>query len=64
MIIVNTKMKKLPEKCTKCKYGIYNSYDNVRICALTQRVPYYVFNKEKNNWEYVKPRWCPLKEVK
>lgn len=24
----------------------------------------YEFNKEKRNWMYVKPDWCPLKEIK
>lgn len=70
MIIIETKLKKLPEKCNKCKYSYLAgfSYDAARICSVVYKngenpaCPM-EFNKEKRNWEYKRPDWCPLKEV-
>ena len=67
MIVIKTKLKKLPEKCNKCKYS-YLRYDE-RFCSVTFidgglcRCCPYEYNKEKRNWEYTKPEWCPLMEV-
>lgn len=67
MIVIETKFKKFPEKCNKCKYS-YIGAKGERFCSVS-------FNKnmcrpcpidfvaEKRNWEYQRPEWCPLKEV-
>ena len=65
MIVIKTKLKKLPEKCNKCKYSYLS---NERFCAISfykgmNRVCNQVFNKEKHNWEYVRPDWCLLKDI-
>ena len=70
MIVIQTKLKVLPKKCNKCRYSYLSSddYDAQRVCGvvfkngLNPPCPY-EFNKEKNNWEYTKPDWCPLKEI-
>lgn len=70
MIIIETKLKVLPVKCNKCKYSCLAdaSYDAARVCSvvfkngLNPACPM-EFNKEKKNWEYTKPDWCPLREV-
>jgi hypothetical protein len=70
MIIIQTKLKKIPEKCTKCKFSQvkYDTVDywqmtNYRVCGITGTKVPYVFNKEKRNWEYTKASGCPLKLV-
>ena len=78
MIVAKTKLKKIPEKCTKCKfcympggYGIVDSvssegYKNkypLKYCSLTGGQVPYVYNKEKRNWEYTKCKSCPLEEA-
>ena len=68
MIIIETKLKVLPQKCSKCKFSYYRyEYDN-RFCAVAftngfNRACPYEYNKEKNNWEYRKPSWCPLRQL-
>lgn len=71
MIVIETKLKKLPQKCSQCKYS-YVEYsfgrDSQRYCRVSfnkdmNKPCPYEFNKEKNNWEYTKPDWCPLREV-
>ena len=66
MIIIETKLKVIPKKCTKCKYSY--CYDDNRFCSLAFKNGYnrpipYEFSKEKNNWMYTKPEWCPMKEI-
>ena len=66
MIVIKTKLKVIPQKCKKCKYS-YSSYGE-RFCGVSfvegeaRAIPY-EFIKEKRNWEYVKPDWCPLREI-
>jgi hypothetical protein len=76
MIIAHTKLKKIPEKCSKCKFcvepGGWGSKVNksliadrykLKSCSLTGiKVPY-IYNEEKRNWEYTKCKTCPLEEV-
>ena len=71
MIVIETKLKKLPRKCNQCKYSYtYKPLgdERQRFCmvsfdhGLNKPCPY-EFNKEKNNWGYTKPDWCPLREV-
>ena len=66
MIIVKTKMKKLPETCSKCKFGKTTwtrGFGNIKTCVITNKDIDYDFSPEKGNWCYVKPEWCPLVEV-
>lgn len=74
MISIKTNLKQIPKKCTKCKFsglkGVYsNNYNDffnptlikkVRYCKITNKEVPYVFNKDKNNWEYTKCKNCPL----
>ena len=72
MIVIKTKLKKLPEKCNKCKYSYtYGgwSYDTKRFCSVSFekgmcRPCTIEFVKEKRNYEYRRPKWCPLKDDK
>ena len=66
MIIIETTLKVLPEKCNKCKFSYYKY--NQRFCAVAfindfNRACPYEYNQEKNNWEYRKPSWCPLRKL-
>ena len=70
MIVIETKLKVLPTKCNKCKYSyiVGSRTGSERVCEVTFKNGLHPmcpmeFNKEKNNWEYVKPNWCPLREV-
>lgn len=71
MIVIETKLKKLPEKCNQCKYSRTNSgwsYDAGRFCSVSfkngmHRLCPIEFVKEKRNWEFQRPDWCPLREV-
>lgn len=77
MIIAQTKLKKIPDKCTKCKFcenvGVAekaikaNNYIAVtyaqKKCCLTGIDVPYIYNKAKRNWEYTKCKSCPLIEV-
>lgn len=70
MIVIETKLKVLPVKCNKCKYSYLANglYDASRVCSVVFKnglnpVCPMEFNKDKNNWEYTKPNWCPLREV-
>ena len=68
MIIVQTNMKKIPDRCVKCKlcgiyYDGYNDFEGTRFCYINGKQIPYEYVKEKNNWMYIKPKWCPLKEV-
>ena len=62
MIIIKTKMKKIPDKCSDCKFS--HTEFRGRCCdALSHKLLDTTFVKEKNNWTYVRPRNCPLEEV-
>lgn len=68
MIVAKTKLKKIPEKCTKCKFCLLEPYwgvrqGSIRVCELTRMTVPYVYNKEKRNWEYTKADGCPLVEM-
>lgn len=75
MVIARTKLKKIPEKCLKCKFCIdvgklgkkhcKNCWDSYRIkrCFLTAAEVPYIYNETKRNWEYTKCKTCPLTEV-
>lgn len=71
MIVIETKLKKLPPKCNKCKYSYVSGdfgIDSERFCAVSFRngecrLCPIEFVPEKRNWEYQRPDWCPLKEV-
>ena len=78
MIIAHTKLKKIPDKCNKCKFcmdiditrksSVESNYYAItymrKKCYLTGVEVPYVYNKDKNNWEYTKCKSCPLFEVK
>lgn len=70
-IIVKTKLKKIPDKCTKCKFSKHENFRNsfnqiisYKYCVLTNTEIPCVYNKEKRNWEDVKPSDCPLLEIR
>lgn len=78
MIIAKTKLRKIPDKCIKCKFCIdtgnikekvvkTNNYiaDSYRQkkCFLTGIEVPYVYTVSKRNWEYTKCKYCPLEEV-
>ena len=66
MIIVKTKLKKIPSSCTKCPFSVTDYGGRhcfvVKEDGFPKEIPY-EFIKEKKNWCYVKPKWCPLVEI-
>lgn len=76
MIVAKTRLKKIPEKCAKCKFcfepGGYGTKFNksmtadsykLKSCFLTGVNVPYIYNEEKRNWEYTKCKYCPLEET-
>ena len=71
MIVIQTKLKKIPQKCNRCSYSyVVNSKSMYgdRFCAVSfingmNRICPYEYNEAKRNCEYGKPDWCPLKEI-
>ena len=66
MIIIKTKLRKIPDKCKNCKFCNVEHIrfrDSVRVCSITGNDVPYVYNKSKRNWEYTKAPNCPLIEV-
>lgn len=64
MIYISTKLKKIPEVCTKCKYsGLrWDCGDDIRYCRITnEEIP--MVRTENGNMKYAKPKSCPLIEV-
>lgn len=67
MIIIKTKMKRIPDTCTKCPYSLVNhdccDYEGDRYCVTNGYSIPMEYVKEKRNWCYIKPDWCPLEEI-
>lgn len=67
MIIIKTKMKKIPDTCKKCPYSCvhHEYYDatGTRYCVINGKALPMEYVKEKRNWCYIKPDWCPLEEI-
>ncbi len=65
-VVIETKLKKIPESCAKCSYSYSaNSYDvknSYRLCTagVYEKPVEKIYIAEKNNYCYVKPTWCPL----
>ena len=63
MIVVKTKMKKMPAKCSNCKLSAYHY--GQKVCLVTsdrdgfKQIPR-VWVEEKKNYCYLIPDWCPL----
>ena len=64
MIIAKTKMRRIPNNCNKCLFYFWEGYYKEHYCALTGHIIQKEFIKEKRNWCNVKPKDCPLMEVK
>lgn len=78
MIVAQTKLKKIPEKCLKCKFCIDTgkivrkagcaenqglaTCYRQKCCFLTGAEVPFIYNKEKGTWEYTKCKTCPLIE--
>ena len=63
MIIIKTNLKKIPDKCSKCTYGVSKHNirrDDYKCCVLVNKEIVKQFVVEKNNQVYIKPEWCPL----
>ena len=76
MIVAKTRLKKIPEKCSKCKFcympggwGVKFSKSMIaekyklKSCFLTGVNVPYIYNEEKRNWEFTKCISCPLEEA-
>lgn len=61
MIIAKTKLRKIPDKCIKCTFC--SKIEDFRKCDILNLAVPYKYNPDKRNWEYVKIKSCPLKEV-
>lgn len=62
MIVAKTKMKKIPESCKDCAFSKY-MYD-YRICAFESGRICPMVRTKNGNKKYIRPKWCPLMEVK
>lgn len=69
MIIVETKMKRIPSRCTNCKYsfcaresGWWRHCSLVYCDGFPKEIPK-PFVPELKNYVYLRPEWCPLKEI-
>lgn len=60
MIIVETKLKKIPDNCVKCKFS--HTFYDARICDITDKI-IEMQKVESGNKAYVRPVWCQLKEI-
>ena len=77
MIIAQTKLRKIPDTCIKCKFckdvditkksikanGYMAEIYMQKKCYLTGVEVPYVYNTAKQNWEYAKCKSCPLIEA-
>lgn len=72
MIVARTKLKKIPDRCLKCKFCVHADFGfgrwrkhpySYRKCSLTGAQVPYVYNKQKRNWEYTKCKTCPLMDI-
>ena len=65
-------MKEFPKKCTECRFAHNEGHSeierkckftySVKRCVVTNKEIPYEYSKEKKNWCYIKPDWCPLRE--
>ena len=69
MIVIKTPLKKIPDKCNKCKYSISernykNSRGVVRYCTVSnnKEIPY-SYSLELDCHGFIRPKWCPLTEI-
>ena len=65
-IVLKTKLKKIPDTCTKCRYSFFINYH--RVCSATPHKESFKdcekkYVLEKRNFVYVRPKWCPLTEM-
>lgn len=61
MIVAKINLRKIPDKCTECRFtelGI----PGLRCVFADKQIPYFI-DYEKDKWYYVKPDWCPLMEA-
>lgn len=66
MIIIKTKLSKIPNSCGKCPFSIpegFSCYDSNIFCAITKKdCP---FDKTvEGEKKYKKADWCPIVEIK
>lgn len=61
MIVVKTKLTKIPESCGQCKYSRMEGYDLTRgrVCTLLR----VYIGKDDHTNKLVKPKSCPLTDV-
>jgi|GEM_PF-4679974 len=66
MIYIETKMTHIPNKCSRCKFAEWsgNGVTARKVCGIHKRPLEAIFVREKRNYSYLRPEWCPLKEVK
>lgn len=66
MIIIKTKMQRIPSKCTDCKFSY--TIHGIKYCPLVSdkkqhREVKLEFVPTLKNYAYIRPYWCPLQEV-
>ena len=60
-MIVITNIKKIPDNCTKCRLSNTYRYGG-RYCILKDK-EIELSKTESGNKAYIRPDWCPLKEI-
>lgn len=68
MIVIGTKLNRIPTKCNECLYSclVSNMGEQKRFCAVTVRnglrrfCPVRLIN---GHWQYIKPDWCPIRKI-
>lgn len=67
MIIINTKLKTIPDRCTNCKYLrhlVMDSCSELHQCRVMNKEIKLKYIKEEGILTLLRPKWCPLEEVK
>lgn len=68
MIIIDTKLNRIPSKCNECKYShtvgqigrIERFCSVVSTKGICRPCPIKLVS---GHWQYVRPDWCPIREI-
>lgn len=64
MIVIVTKMKKIPETCTKCKYKASDGWGGVNTtCSITGDSVPWESRDDRRGYKMGRNRNCPLKDM-
>jgi hypothetical protein len=62
-MIAITNIKRIPDNCTNCRLSETYRYGGGRYCVPKNK-EIELSKVESGNMAYIRPKWCPLKEIK